>query len=157
MTSSSQRTSDRQLRMGDAVAALIRVPQQRFLMQLRNDRPDIWYPATWGCFGGALEPGESPLEALRRELDEELELKLRQAVPISRFEFDLRDSGLGVYFRAYYLVELTQTELDGLVLHEGERMAALSYEELDRGKPMTPYDAFALHLFYRRSAGELVG
>lgn len=44
----------------------------RFLMQLRDDLPDILYPGHWGLFGGHLEPGETPEAGLRRELDEEL-------------------------------------------------------------------------------------
>jgi 8-oxo-dGTP pyrophosphatase MutT (NUDIX family) len=142
--------------MSDAVAAIIRVGDRGFLMQLRDRRPDIWYPDAWGCFGGAVEPGESQVDALRRELREELELEVRAAVPVSRFEFDLSVSGLRRCYRAYYLVEITEPELAGLVLHEGARMAVLSYGELGGGVPVTPYDAFALHLHCAGASGALV-
>ena len=38
------------LTMSDAVAAIIRTPEGKFLMQLRDARPNIWYPASWGLF-----------------------------------------------------------------------------------------------------------
>ncbi len=145
------------LTMSNAAAALIRLEDGRFLMQLRDARSDIWYPATWGCFGGAVDDGELPLEALRRELREELEYNVREALPVSTFEFDLRQIGLGRYYRVYYLVQMSEVERVGLILHEGERMEAFTYEDLRSGMPVTPYDAFALHLFSARDAGVLRG
>ena len=141
--------------MSNAVAAIIRTPQEKFLMQLRDDVPNIWYPGTWGCFGGAIDDGEKPLEALRRELNEELEMNLGAATLVSRLEFDLRPAGLERYFREYYLVEPTGPELEKLVLHEGERMAEFSFEELG-SVPVTPYDAFALHLYCAGTSGVLL-
>lgn len=49
------------LSVGDAVAAIICVEAGGYLMQLRDARPDIWYPDHWGLFGGALEPEEDPI------------------------------------------------------------------------------------------------
>ena len=136
--------------MSDAVAAIIRTPEGKFLMQLRDARPNIWYPASWGCFGGALNKGETSLTALRRELIEELELSFVKYEFVSRLEFDLRPMKLGNYFREYYLVEPTEKELSRLVLHEGENLKEYSFEEL-AGIPLTPYDAFAIHLYWMRN------
>jgi 8-oxo-dGTP pyrophosphatase MutT (NUDIX family) len=119
-------------------------------MQLRDARPDIWYPGHWGCFGGSLEPGEEPFQALCRELREELELQIRDARLISRLDFDFGPLGLGKAFRVYYLVDLPAEAVSTLVLHEGERMEALSYEQLISGVAVVPYDAFALHLIHGR-------
>lgn len=119
-------------------------------MQLRDPRPEIWYPGHWGCFGGSLEAGEEPFQGLCRELQEELELRVRDARLISRLDFDFGPLGIGKACRIYYLVELPVEALSGLVLHEGQRMEALSYEQLISGIPVVPYDAFALHLIHSR-------
>ena len=44
-----------------AVAALLQLSDGRYLMQLRNSNPDIFYPEHWGCFGGAVDAGEAPV------------------------------------------------------------------------------------------------
>ncbi len=130
----------------DAAAAVIRLPGGRYLMQLRDRRPDIWYPGCWGCFGGATDPGEGPIEALKRELMEEIELEVREARVISRLEFDFGPLGLGKAWRIYYLVDIGEAEFGALRLHEGERMEAFTFEQLVSGIPVVPYDAFAIHL-----------
>ena len=73
-------TDKHPLRGEHAVAALITVEDGRYLMQLRDDIPRIFYPGHWGCFGGAVGPGESGLIALRRELEEELEMQIQAAM-----------------------------------------------------------------------------
>jgi 8-oxo-dGTP pyrophosphatase MutT (NUDIX family) len=135
-------------RVADAAAAAIRLSDGRYLMQLRDQRPDIWYPDHWGFFGGSLDGGETPLQALCRELAEELELHIRDARQIARIDFDFEPLGIGKASRIYFLVELPVEALSTLVLHEGQRMAAQSYEQLCGGIRVVPYDAFALHLIH---------
>src|SRR6266481_8073098 len=72
------------LRPAHAVAALLQLSDCRYLMQLRDSNPDIFYPDHWGCFGGAVDPGEAPAAALVRELGEELALGVRPA-DVNRF------------------------------------------------------------------------
>ena len=47
-----------------------------WLLQLRDDIAGIVAPGCWGLFGGHLDPGEGPEEALRRELWEEIRLEV---------------------------------------------------------------------------------
>ena len=42
----------------------------RMLLNLRSN--DVSYPHTWSFWGGKIEKGEQPLDALRRELKEEM-------------------------------------------------------------------------------------
>jgi 8-oxo-dGTP pyrophosphatase MutT (NUDIX family) len=42
------------------------------LLQVRDDLPGIDYPNKIGLFGGRIEPGETALEAVKREISEEL-------------------------------------------------------------------------------------
>ena len=54
--------------------ALLVDERGRYLLQRRDDRPDILHPGALGLFGGGLEAGESADQAMRRELAEEIGL-----------------------------------------------------------------------------------
>ena len=51
------------LRPQHAVAALLQLSDGRYLMQLRDSNPAIFYPDHWGCFGGAVDAEEAPVAA----------------------------------------------------------------------------------------------
>lgn len=115
-------------------------------MQLRDNIPNIFYPGHWGCFGGAIDPGESPLQALKRELAEELEFKAERATRFTRFQYDLKRFGRGKIDRIYYEVLVTHREYKSFVLHEGRAFKAFTVDRLLCEKRVTPYDAFAIWL-----------
>lgn len=135
----------------DAVAAILLDEAGRYVMQLRDDKPGIWYPDHWGCFGGAVEPGETPEAALARELEEEIELSARDASYFTRFDFDMTTLGLKSYYRIYYLVRLAPGELQRLRIHEGREVRAFEGGQLLARERVTPYDAFALGLHHGRA------
>jgi 8-oxo-dGTP pyrophosphatase MutT (NUDIX family) len=139
------------LQCGDAVAAIIVVEDGRYLMQRRDDVPTIFYPGHWGCFGGAVGPGEDPRTALLRELQEELEWQSGIGSEFVNFDFDLSHLGHRKYYRMYYEVKIREAEVSNLKLHEGAEMRLLSPERLFM-LPFVPYDSFAtwLHLSRHR-------
>lgn len=47
--------------------------QGRLVIQLRDEKPGLLFPAHWATLGGAIEADETPDEAMRRELEEEIE------------------------------------------------------------------------------------
>lgn len=47
-----------------------------FLLYLRDNKPDIPFPGHWDLIGGHIEEGETPGEALVREIREELGIEL---------------------------------------------------------------------------------
>jgi 8-oxo-dGTP pyrophosphatase MutT (NUDIX family) len=138
------------LAVGDAAAALLVLEDDRYLLQLRDDLPHIWYPGHWGLFGGGVDRGEDAVAALRRELREELELDMGEATLFVSFNYDLTPVGLKRYFRAYYEVPVTLAVFDRLVLREGAEMRALPGDEALALPRISPYDAFALFLHHQR-------
>ena len=127
-----------------AVAGLLVLGDGRYVMQLRDSKPEIFYPGHWGCFGGAISDGEAPLEALRRELDEELEFRLRDAVEFTRFDFDFSNVGKSKTTRIFYEVRVSDAEFGMFVLHEGSAFEAIDGRDLLLHRRVTPYDAFAI-------------
>jgi len=140
------------LKPANAVAAIITVDGS-YLLQLRDNRHGIFFPAHWGCFGGATEPGETREDALTRELHEELGVTLAPAAfrYFTRFDFDLSFAGLAPIWRFFYETEMEPERLSDLQLQEGAAMRLFSAEELLTGTvPVTPYDSFALWFHVNR-------
>ena len=141
------------LRPAHAVAALLQLADGRYVMQLRDAKPNIFYPGHWGCFGGAVDAGEAPVAALVRELKEELAITVPPA-SVSRFTeftFDFGFAGDGIRLRTYYAVTLSQTDLGGLILGEGADLAAFGAETLLAMPRVVPYDAFAVWMHHARN------
>lgn len=63
----------------EVAAAVILRPDGGFLLGQRA--ADTFYPGYWEFPGGKVEPGETPREALVRELHEELEIEVLAATP----------------------------------------------------------------------------
>lgn len=66
-------------RVTEVAAAVIERPDGLFLLACRPEGKP--YPGYWEFPGGKIEPGESPREALVRELKEELGIEAREASP----------------------------------------------------------------------------
>lgn len=137
------------LRFDNAVAAIIVVDDGRYLMQLRDDKPGIFYPGHWGLFGGAVELGEDPVGALRRELIEELDFVPNEIRYFTRMDFDFSPFALGHCYRMFFEVPIGIGDLTTLKLGEGHRMEPFPVERLLLDERLTPYDAFALWLHYQ--------
>jgi len=131
----------------DSVAAIISTPDRRYLLQHREDRNDILYPNWWGLFGGAREGGEDAEAALRREIMEELQFMVGECTSFLGCTYDLWFEGRRTR-KIFFTVEMTEPESRGLVLHEGQGMAWLRFNEiLARADQIIPYDLgmIALH------------
>ena len=135
------------LTAGHAVAALIVQPDGHFLLQLRDEISEIFYPGHWGLFGGGVEPDEDDQAALTRELEEELGFRVTEAEPFVRFDFDLAAVGQGRIYRQFFVVFPGWDELREMTLGEGKAKQAFSPEDVLLGKRVVPYDAFAIWLF----------
>ena len=56
----------------EGVVILLENGDGQVAMQLRDDKPHVAFANHWGLFGGWLEAGESPAQAILREVNEEL-------------------------------------------------------------------------------------
>ena len=97
-----------------------------FLMQLRDDKPDILYPGHWGLFGGHLDPGETPEICIHRELMEEIG---HDIADLQVFKVVQRQHVLCTLY--YGVLDVPTSEL---VLGEGMDLKLVSVEELQRGE-----------------------
>lgn len=141
------------LKPASAAAAIV-VVGDRYLLQQRDNKRGIFFPAQWCCFGGAIEPGESPEQGLIRELDEELGMTLSpDAIKyFTRLDYDLDFAGLGKLWRYYYEIGIAPEGVAKLRLGEGSAMQLFtSAEILTASVQITPYDAFVLWFHINRA------
>ncbi len=105
--------------------------QNRLLIYLRDDKPSIPFPNHWDFFGGHLEDGETPEEALVRETKEELGIDLKDW---NFFQTYLCPQG-DVYLNTKYIYwARINSSPEELTLYEGQRLKSISVEEREQIK-----------------------
>src|SRR5258708_33865729 len=70
--------------MVQVVAAIL---QREGLILIGQRKPEQSHPLKWEFPGGKVEPGESPEQAVARELEEELSIRARDLSEITRYQF----------------------------------------------------------------------
>lgn len=74
----------------DVAVILLYDKEKRILLQHRSDDAKR-LPGYWAFFGGGIKPGETPLEAVKREAKEELEYSLHNPRKVLTQEFHGKD------------------------------------------------------------------
>ncbi|MEV0297158.1 NUDIX domain-containing protein [Nocardia sp. NPDC050710] len=90
--------------------------RREVLMYLRDDKPQIAYPNMWSLLGGMIEPGETPLECIMREIDEEIGVVLD---PGEVEHIRTRDLHFGIEHTFFARAAF---EIDEVVLTEGQEL-----------------------------------
>jgi len=72
-------------------AIIIQNTEGKILLQLRDHNFQIKYPNTWVLFGGGQENNEKPEDTIKREIMEELGLKLDDVELYKKFTYSDQD------------------------------------------------------------------
>jgi len=104
-----------------------------YLLQLRDRTLGITYPDRWSFFGGAIEAGESPWQALQRELEEELEWRPESGGFL--YEWINPEHPCRIHFFAV----LFSGTRDALVLHEGQDLGWFTLDEIRNNHRMVAH------------------
>jgi hypothetical protein len=140
----SQLTNSRLLSPAEAVAALMVLPNGDYLLQHRDDHPDIFFPGFWANFGGALDNGETAEQALFREILEELQFEVKTANFFCTLTMDFGFCGLGNIPRHFYEVSIGQDDVSRMRQLEGQGMACFSAATILSMSKVAPYDALVI-------------
>ena len=112
-----------------AVKVIFVNPKKEFLLHLRDDKPSIPCPGHWGFIGGAVDEGETPEEAIVREVKEEIELSIDAPEKLGsvfvKEKVVTKKNWENIIFKAN--IDLP---IDKIKLNEGQRLGYFRFEEL---------------------------
>jgi 8-oxo-dGTP diphosphatase len=98
-----------------------------FLLYLRDNKPNIPFPDHWDLIGGHIEEGETPDEALVREVKEELGMDLKNYKFYKTFECITGDAYANL---KYIYTGKINIPIEEITLYEGVRAQYFSREEI---------------------------
>jgi 8-oxo-dGTP diphosphatase len=113
--------------MQKIAAIILENDKGEFLLALRDNKSWIPFPNHWDLIGGHVEDGETPEEALVREIKEELDIDLKEYSFYKKFECLTGDAYANI---KYIYTGKINIPIEEITLLEGERAQYFSGEEI---------------------------
>lgn len=113
--------------MKEIAAIILENDKGEFLLYLRDNKPGIPFPGYWDLIGGHVEEGETPEEALVREVREELDIDLKEYTFYKKYECLTGDAYENV---KYIFTGKINIPIEEITLLEGVRPQYFSRNEI---------------------------
>lgn len=116
--------------------------KNRFLLQLRDNKPNIAYPNYWGFIGGGIERGETPRKAIERECLEEIGVSPRNIQFLNKIF--IYNPWFGKQEELFAFKGKINKEPYEITLTEGQRVEYFYFHEIQDLKIPPPIKNFLL-------------
>lgn len=103
---------------------LINPKNKLLLLYLRDNNPSISYPGYWDFIGGEVEKGENFLEAVKREIKEEINCKVEEIQFLSEYMY----LPLDIHFN-FFKGKIEQP-IENIKLTEGQKLRYFNLSDL---------------------------
>ncbi|MBC8412881.1 MAG: NUDIX domain-containing protein [Nitrospira sp.] len=113
--------------MKQVAQIILENPRGELLIYKRDNNPDIPYPGHWDLIGGHLEEGETPEQALVREVMEEIGIELAEYTFFKKYDVFVGDVWQNI---KYIYTAKIDIPLQDLTLYEGEKLMYVSRAEI---------------------------
>ncbi len=113
--------------MKKIAAIILENDKGEFLLALRDNKPTIPFPNHWDLIGGHVEEGETPEEALVREVKEELDIDIREYKFFRQYDCLEGDAYDNIKFIYYGKINIP---IEEITLLEGQEARYFKAEEI---------------------------
>jgi 8-oxo-dGTP diphosphatase len=113
--------------MKEIAAIILENDKGEFLLALRDNKPGIPFPNHWDLIGGHVDEGETPEQALIREVKEELNIDLKEYKFFKKYECLTGDAYENI---KYIYSGRLNLPIEEITLLEGERPQFFSKDEI---------------------------
>lgn len=122
--------------------------KDRYILQLRDDKPEIAEQGKWSLFGGIKRDNETPLEAIEREVKEELSIEPNKYryLWFTDFYAPFEKTIIRIYF---FASDVNKVWLKHM-LSEGQAVKVFKCEQLD-GLDMPPIMKKTIKRFHTKT------
>ncbi len=117
--------------MKKIAAIIFENDKEEILLYLRDNKPEIPFPDYWDLIGGHVEEGETPEDALVREVKEELDIDLKEYSFFKIYECLTGDAYENI---KYIYTGKINIPIEEMTLLEGVRPQYFSREEIPNVK-----------------------
>lgn len=132
--------------MKSSVGAVIYL-KDKYLIQKRSNKKNIYFPQLYGVFGGGVNFNEKPLKAIKREIFEELEIKVNLAQIKYFLSLSINSRHFkNKRFRSYYAIKITKKIFSYINLREGQSFHLLKIQDIKKLN-FVPWDLSAILYF----------
>lgn len=107
----------RKLNATRSVAFVLYGEDKNVVLQLRDNKKNIWNPGVWGTFGGSVEDDEDIIGCAKREVKEELNFDSKEPIFICDF-YNKKYNHIHYVF----VEKITENQKRKLELREGQKM-----------------------------------
>lgn len=121
------------MRIPDGAKVFIRNKNTgKFLFVLRENISNITNPGRWGLIGGGIKDGETPLEALEREVKEESNIEIHDIEYLMSRDIVQKLKGKDIPIVGHLFVANTHYDIDEIKVYEGEKAQYFTLDEIKR-------------------------
>ena len=120
---------------------------EKYLLQLRDNKKNIFFPGYWGLFGGRIDKNEMQDKAVVREVKEETSLKVKVLRKILVVDFSM----IGLKKERniiYYDCKVLKNKK--IILNEGKKYNFFTFNQIKKIK-IIPMDFVAINCHYHKN------
>ena len=120
----------------------------KYILQLRDNKPAIAAPGQWALFGGMKKPNETALQAIKREVYEELSIEPAEYHYL--WFIDYFSSFEKAIIRTWFFISDVTSVWPAHKLQEGQAVSAFRFEQI-ASLEMPPVMRETIERFHRQA------